>query len=102
MTYAVGKAWWGKGIATEALKAVMAFLFERVGANRIEAGHDVNNPGSGRVMQKAGMQQEGIHRQAGRKPVDDRADLRTVAFPEERDGNGRTDSVFHAKLLINS
>ena len=80
VTYAVGKAWWGKGIATEALKAVMAFLFDRVGANRIEAGHDVNNPGSGRVMQKAGMRQEGIHRQAG------------------RNNQGLFDLVFYAKL----
>ena len=80
VTYAVGKAWWGKGIATEALKAVMAFLFDRVGANRIEAGHDVNNPGSGRVMQKAGMCREGIHRQAG------------------RNNQGLFDLVFYAKL----
>ena len=58
----------------------MAFLFDRVGANRIEAGHDVNNPGSGRVMQKAGMQQEGIHRQAG------------------RNNQGLFDLVFYAKL----
>ncbi|MBP5727767.1 MAG: GNAT family N-acetyltransferase [Clostridia bacterium] len=66
VTYAVGSAWWGKGLAPEALKAVMDFLFDRVGVNRIEAGHDVRNPNSGRVMEKAGMLKEGVLRQAGR------------------------------------
>ena len=66
VTYAVGSAWWGKGYAPEALKAVMDFLFDRVGVNRIEAGHDVRNPNSGRVMEKVGMLKEGVLRQAGR------------------------------------
>lgn len=66
VTYAIGSTWWGKGYAPEALKAVMDFLFDRVGANRIEAGHDVNNPNSGKVMEKAGMRKEGILRQAGK------------------------------------
>jgi len=42
------------------------YLFEEVGMNRIEAAHDVHNPASGRVMQKAGMVFEGIHRQASK------------------------------------
>ena len=66
VTYAVGSAWWGKGYAPEALKAVMDFLFDRVGVNRIEAGHDVRNPNSGRVMEKVGMRKEGVLRQAGK------------------------------------
>ena len=36
-----------------------------VGVNFIEAD-DVNNPNSGRVMEKVGMYKEGVHRQAGR------------------------------------
>jgi len=66
VTYAIGCGWWGKGIAPEALKAVISFLFTEVGVNRIEAGHDTNNPNSGRVMEKAGMQKEGVLRKAGR------------------------------------
>ncbi len=66
VTYAVGSAWWGKGYAPEALKAVMDFLFDRVGVNRIEAGHDVRNPNSGKVMEKVCMRKEGVLRQAGR------------------------------------
>lgn len=63
--YCMGKKWWGREIMPEALKAVMAFLFDEVGANRIEATHDLNNPKSGRVMDKAGMKLEGVLRQAG-------------------------------------
>ena len=53
--YCMGKNWWGQEIMPEALKAVIAFLFNEVGFNRIAACHDSNNPKSGRVMVKAGM-----------------------------------------------
>lgn len=66
MGYCMGKAWWHKGIMAEALKAVMDYLFDEVGMNRIEAVHDPNNPNSGRVMAKCGMQYEGTHRRSGR------------------------------------
>ena len=49
----------------EALKAVIDYLFDVAGMNRVVASHDVNNPKSGRVMQKAGMKYEGTLRQAG-------------------------------------
>jgi len=62
--YAMGKAWWNRGYMSEALRAVVKFFFEEVGMNRIEARHDPRNPGSGRVMQKAGMLYEGALRQA--------------------------------------
>ena len=62
--YCIGRRWWRKGITTEALQAVITFLFEHVGANRIEARHDPRNPNSGRVMQKCGMSCEGTMRQA--------------------------------------
>ena len=64
--YCIGRNWWRRGIMSEALKAVMDFLFDEVGMNRIEACHDPNNPNSGRVMTKCGMKYEGTHRQSGR------------------------------------
>lgn len=64
-TECMGKAWWGRGIMPEAFRRVIAFLFEEVGVNHIAACHDVNNPKSGRVMEKAGMKAEGTWRQAG-------------------------------------
>ena len=66
MGYCMSRAHWGKGVMTEALTAVIAFLFDEVGFNRVEADHDPNNPASGRVMEKSGMRHEGILRQAGR------------------------------------
>ena len=64
--YCLGSAWWHQGIMTEALNAVMAFLFEQVGMNRVAARHDANNPHSGGVMQKCGMVYEGTMRSADR------------------------------------
>lgn len=64
--YCIGKYWWHRGIMTEALAAVMDYLFDEVGMNRIEAKHDVNNPHSGSVMKKCGMRFEGVARQGDR------------------------------------
>ena len=64
--YAIGRAWWGQGIVAEALAEVERFAFEEIGANRLVGQHDVNNPNSGKVMQKCGMTYEGTLRQAAR------------------------------------
>ncbi len=53
--YWVGEPWWGRGYATEAVKAMLALGFERLGLQAIGAEHLASNPASGRVMQKAGM-----------------------------------------------
>lgn len=63
--YCMGTKWWGKEIMPEAGRAVIKYLFEEVGFNRIAADHDKNNPKSGRVMQKLGMKYEGTLRSAG-------------------------------------
>ena len=62
ISYCLGRAWWHQGIMSEALKAVMDFLFDVVDVNRIEARHDPRNPYSGKVMQKCGMKYEGTLR----------------------------------------
>lgn len=64
--YCIGEAWWRQGYTTEALAAVMKFFFKEVGANRVFSEHDVNNPNSGKVMQKCGLKYEGTLRQADR------------------------------------
>ena len=53
--YCLGKEYWNRGIMTEALRAVMHYLFYEVGYQKIIARHDVLNIASGRVMQKSGM-----------------------------------------------
>ena len=64
--YCIGRIWWHQGIMTEALKAVMEFFFDVVGANRIESRHDPRNPHSGMVMKKCGMKYEGTMRSSDR------------------------------------
>ena len=64
--YCIGRAYWHKGITSEALKAVMDFLFDVVDVNRIEARHDSKNPNSGKVMKKCGLKYEGTLRSADR------------------------------------
>ena len=64
--YCMGRAWWGKSVMAEALKAVIDFFMAEVGANRVYARHDTANPNSGRVMKKAGMTFEGVLRRSGR------------------------------------
>lgn len=58
--YCYGDDFWGKGYATEALKAFISFMFDNVGVDKIFADHISTNPASGKVMQKAGMQFDAI------------------------------------------
>ena len=66
MGYCLGRPWWGRGLMAEALGEVIGFFFREAGANRVEADHDVENPNSGRVMEKCGMRYEGTRRQGAR------------------------------------
>lgn len=63
--WCMGTAWWGHGYMPEAGSAVLQYLFEQVGFHRIMAAHDIDNPKSGRVMEKIGMTKEGVLRQHG-------------------------------------
>lgn len=60
--FCIGKSWWGRGIMTEAMRAVMDYLFDEVDVQRIEAGHDPRNPASGAVQRKCGLKYEGTFR----------------------------------------
>ena len=53
--YVLSHAYWNRGIMSECLKAVIDFLFQ-AGFEEISANHHVDNPASGRVMEKCGMQ----------------------------------------------
>ncbi len=62
--YCIGVPWWHKGYTSEALAALLPFLFYEVGAKRVEAQHDPANPHSGAVMRKCGLTPEGVLRKA--------------------------------------
>lgn len=63
--WCMGRKWWGQGFMPEAAKAIIPSLFKKVGFIRLAACFDLNNPKSGRVMQKIGMTYEGTFRKAG-------------------------------------
>lgn len=61
--YVIGSKYWGKGIATKAVKIVISTIFlEWPNLERLEALVDVDNIGSQRVMEKAGFTKEGVLR----------------------------------------
>jgi len=64
--YCMSRSLWGKGIMPEALTEVIDYLLNEVELNRVAACHAVENPKSGRVMDKAGMKLDGVLRQAGK------------------------------------
>jgi len=53
---------WGRGYATEAAAALLAFGFERLGLHRMSATCDTENAASARVLEKVGMRREGHFR----------------------------------------
>ena len=62
--YILSKDYWGQGLMTEALKAVLNYLLQDAEFNRVTARFVTANAASGRVMAKAGMSYEGTFRQA--------------------------------------
>ena len=60
--YVLAQQHWHKGYMTEAAEQVIQFGFEQMELERIQAKCDVENSGSERVMQKAGMSFEGTLR----------------------------------------
>lgn len=61
--YALARDCWGQGLATEAVRAVVRFGFERMELNRVEAMVHPANTASRRVAQKVGMVEEGLLRE---------------------------------------
>lgn len=61
--YVLSKRYWGRGLMTEAVGAMIRFGFGKMGLNRLEARCLAENVASARVMEKAGMTCEGTLRQ---------------------------------------
>ena len=65
--YWLGEAFWGRGVATEALSAVTRYAIERHGLTRIFALPFAHNLASCRVLEKAGYVREGHLRRSAVK-----------------------------------
>lgn len=61
--YWIGKPYWGMGYGTEATRAVIHYGFTQLNLNKIFAQAFEANPGSWRIMEKAGMTYEGTLKQ---------------------------------------
>lgn len=64
MGYSIARSYWGRGLATEAARAVMEAAFAAYASlHRIRAMAKARNISSLRVMEKLGMIREGVLRQ---------------------------------------
>ena len=61
--YWMGQAFAGKGLMTEALRAMLPFIFDEVRLNRLEAACLPSNEPSKSVLRKVGFHEEGLARQ---------------------------------------
>lgn len=59
LAYWIGFEHWSKGYGTESGKEIIKHGFNNLGLNRIAAHHFTENPASGKIMQKLGMNLEG-------------------------------------------
>jgi RimJ/RimL family protein N-acetyltransferase len=81
--YVLARPFWGQGLMAEALRAVVDFAFTLPGMYRVWAVCDVENVGSARVMEKAGLSFEGVlrrhtlHPNVGPEPRDVRCYAKT-------------------------
>lgn len=62
MGYYIGEPYWGRGLATGAVRQVCGFIFEHTDIIRIFAEPFAYNTASCRVLEKAGFQLEGVLR----------------------------------------
>ena len=65
--YWLGESFWGRGIATEAVRMFTEHVFDQLNLLRIFAVAAAANVASARVLEKAGYQKEGILRSAAVK-----------------------------------
>jgi len=58
--YWLGAPYWGRGYATEAVRAVIDHAFSELGHEVLLSGASVTNPASRRVLEKCGFQWTGV------------------------------------------
>lgn len=62
--YWLGRDYWNRGLATQAVSVACRWAFEEAGARRVSASVFSWNPASMKVLEKNGFQYEGCRRQA--------------------------------------
>jgi [ribosomal protein S5]-alanine N-acetyltransferase len=62
--FALGSAFWGRGLFLQGAQLVMAFAFDQVGVHRLEARAMADNDRGNGALRKVGARREGVLRQA--------------------------------------
>jgi len=57
--YYIARDYWGRGVATEAGRAITGLGFESFGYGKLTSGYHADNPASGRVLAKLGFTRVG-------------------------------------------
>jgi RimJ/RimL family protein N-acetyltransferase len=60
--YALSRRWWHQGLMSEAVRSVVAWALAQAEIYRVWAVCDVDNGASARVLERVGMQREGVLR----------------------------------------
>jgi ribosomal-protein-alanine N-acetyltransferase len=85
--YMLGRADWGQGYATEAVRAVFGHCFGSMGSRRVSAWCWAENGASARVMEKVGMRLQGRVERTDPKSGAERASLEYAVRVEEWGGD---------------
>ncbi len=56
----IAEPFWNNGYATEGAKSMINYGFNNLGLNKITSSHFLENPASGRVLEKSGLLKEGV------------------------------------------
>ena len=94
VSYGLAKAYWRKGLASEAAQACLRFGFEQLKLDRIFALADPANTGSHRVMQRLGMRYDKTE-----YFKDDRYEGDVVYYVVSREEYQRDDSPYRMRAV---
>jgi RimJ/RimL family protein N-acetyltransferase len=78
--YWIGRDWWGRGLATEALSGALAWAGRDWRRRYVVAGHFADNPASGQVLIKAGFLYTGEVRALPSRARGEPADTRMMVW----------------------
>jgi ribosomal-protein-alanine N-acetyltransferase len=67
--YFLARSAWGRGVATEATSLLVGWLMRQPTVLRVWATTDAENLGSAKVLERVGMQREGVLRMATYRPA---------------------------------
>lgn len=62
--FAMGASFWGTGLFVESARAIVAFMFDTIGSQRLEARSSIQNGRGNGALQKLGATREGVLRRA--------------------------------------